>query len=128
LIDPVEKRELKGIEALVRSLARQDSCFCIHYHQNRNIEECDLQLPYFVEEEEPCLDRGCGEKQFKYDSKLKVTFGSGTWTKSCSEVASEGCIHNCEKCVYNGEIKDIIEPLRKIEQLCHELGVQCYYE
>jgi hypothetical protein len=135
LLMEFDKEELKGIEALVRSLAdlpvRYKKCpFCDDTWPLEMIENRDKYLdsdtcykvkdhPTFKWSDQPVI--------IEKNSKLKVTFGAGTWTKSCSEVASEGCIHNCEKCVYNGEIKDIIESLRKIEQLCHELGVQCYY-
>jgi len=109
---------IKEIEALVQSLAAFDSSnlyelFC---------RECGIKLEEYHKEEPNGHCPICNDPMIaielhkkRYDSKLKVTFGSGTYNKK-----SIGGTFKIEK--------EVIEPLTTIEQLCHELGVQIYYE
>jgi hypothetical protein len=114
---------VKEIEALMRSLA----ALPIRY---KKCPFCDDTWPLeMIENREKYLDSDTCYKikdypTFKWsdqpiitekNSKLKVTFGSGTWIKK-----SIGGTFKIEN--------EVIEPLQKIEQLCHELGVECLYE
>jgi len=115
-----------GIAALVRSLIEGDSreikvCYC---------ESCKMRIYWSTIHDYDRLNEvlthtvssfcGCGKgrhisnlenpttytrlKEQEYDSKLKLTFGAGSHVN-----------------------KIVIEPLKGIEQLCEELGIETFF-
>jgi hypothetical protein len=115
--------ELKGIEALVRSLAGDITVYDKYY-----CKQCNGRILWnFDNMKGKCK---CGKKYQdlhvpqlfekvnvpEKNEKLKVTFGSGTHHVTSPKIMNEGLL-----------IHEVIEPLVKIEQCCHELGVECLY-
>lgn len=138
LIDPLDKRELKGLEALVQSLVKGDryiakdfetkfgqTCLTCNHHRSE----------YIMKEDWICHDCKKYNKKAKnihyeghpdhFDSKLKVTFGSGTYHFDCAEI-KELCPDDCNNC--SKKQNQIIEPLTPIKQLCDELGIEVAFQ
>jgi hypothetical protein len=126
---------IDALEALVRSLVKGDQYIASEFETKfgKNCLSCKNRRSEYVMTKD-WICHSC--KKYKmheslpnhYDTKLKVTFGAGTYIDSCSKAGAECCIHDCDQCDRNGECKDLIEPLQPIEQVCKELGVQIDYE
>lgn len=119
---------IDALETLVQSLVKGNSEFYYHYH----CRECDFDhedLKGRIFNCPFCLQPISSYKTDKRtkDSKLKVTFGSGTWVevKTIQHV-------DFKKGTIRLETPDdhhqIIDPLQPIAQLCRELGVEKSYE
>jgi len=119
LLNYLSRNELKGIEALVRSLAadpiRYKKCpFCDDTYSLEQIAQAvDMDVclkqkefkvfPEFYWSKQPIL--------IEKNEKLKLTFGAGTYIS-----------------VFQGKAREVIEPLQPIFKLCHELGIEVFFE
>jgi ribosomal protein L37AE/L43A len=112
---------IDALEALVRSLVKGDQYIASEFETKfgKNCLSCKNRRSEYVMTKD-WICHSC--KKYKmheslpnhYDTKLKVTFGAGTWSKK-----PIGGTFKIEK--------EIIEPLQRIHSLCIELGVEIFY-
>jgi predicted Zn-ribbon and HTH transcriptional regulator len=118
-----ESNEIVALEALVRSLVAGDSKDQYNHYCN----ECKYEFNDHSQYQSYCPichEILCCSKstEKKYDSKLKVTFGSGTWVLTHPNPVppkTEPLERPDDTLVYK-----IIESLQPLEKVCYELGIE----